>query len=44
VAKVPSGGPFKVQVGDEAGSAAAAKTQNMQDQLKAENGKKKGFW
>jgi ferredoxin len=44
VAKVPSGGPFKVQVGDVAGSSAAAKTKSLQDQLKAENGKKKGFW
>lgn len=45
VAKVPAGGPFKVQVGDVAGSAAEAKTKSLQDQLKAENaGKKKGFF
>jgi hypothetical protein len=45
VAKVPSGGPYKVQVGDVAGSAAAAKTKSLQDQLKnEESGKKKGFF
>lgn len=41
VAKVPTGGPFTVQVGDVAGSAAAQKTKSLQDQLKAENARKK---
>jgi len=45
VAKVPAGGPFKVQVGDVAGSAAESKTKSLQDQLKAENSaKKKGLF
>ncbi|KAG8461081.1 hypothetical protein KFE25_003650 [Diacronema lutheri] len=45
VAKVPKGGPFTVQVGDVSGSAAARKTQSLQDQLKAENaGKKRGLF
>lgn len=42
VAKVPGGsGPFRVQVGDVAGSAAAARTKGLEAQLRNENKKKK---
>lgn len=44
VTKLPKGGPFTVQVGDVKGSAAEAKTKSLQDQLKAENSKKKKGW
>lgn len=45
VARVPAGGPFKVQVDELEGSAGALKAKSLQDQLKEENaGKKKGFF